>query len=162
MKKISLLFILFLISFLFTNKSYCQDFSLSISFLKKENDIKKSSRIESFSINDRMVSYSIVYSGYPNSKEMSNSKSCELSDNTFNLLIKTIYNDSINQNIYFYKKPFTNKEGISYTIISIVLVLEGYTYTIFLEADSNNIMDGNNYDNVMEFILGLRRIIKDC
>ncbi len=139
-----------------------QDFSLSISYLKKENDINKSKRIESFSIIGRATLYSVVYSGYPNSKEMNESKSCDLQDNSFNQVIKSIYNDSINQNIHFYKKPYGVKESNSYSTISIVLVLEGSTYTILFEADSNNIMDGKNYNNVMDFLSSLRKIIKEC
>ena len=74
MKKISALFILLLISFLVTNNTSSQDFSLAIDYLKGEKSKDSHSVEESYAISNTSFAYTVKYTGHKDKNQENLSK----------------------------------------------------------------------------------------
>lgn len=157
-----LLFMALLILMLFSAAAFSQSLRLDITYTRSENDLNRSKRTEIFSIYGKSASYSLEYEGKVMPGEMNRLKECELTDYSYEQIIKSITNNSVNVNESVYRKERLDGEGIFYLMLSVGLVLDGTPYSIVLDGEANLVMDNKVYLRVINFIKELRKIVDEC
>ncbi|MCC6865162.1 MAG: hypothetical protein IT280_03275 [Ignavibacteria bacterium] len=141
---------------------YSQSLVLDISYYRAENDMNKSSRTETFSINGYNSAYTLAYTGRVLPNEADEIKTCELSTNALDEVISSINQNNAADNEVFYAKEKTNGSETFYIIIKVKMIYNGTTYEIILDGEANLVKGNRMYLNVIGLIKDLRRIIKNC
>lgn len=146
----------------FAASVFSQTFNLEVYYSRADNDLNKTIRTETYSISGRSMVYSLDYEGKSMPNEIDEKKECELSNLSFDRVLKSIADNKIarDESIYHNESVYHGKEF--YLKITIRLVMDGAPTTILLEGESNRVMDNKIYLDVIDFIKDLRVAARDC
>ena len=162
MKKISALFILLLISFLVTNNTSSQDFSLAIDYLKGEKSKDSHSVEESYAISNTSVAYTVKYTGHKGKNQEDLSKTCTFTEQDLTNIKKTIETKGLNVTDSVLSKLVKSKNFEIYTRINISINMDGQEYKITINGDTAEFNDEKLYKDTEFFITMLRKMVEGC
>lgn len=150
------------ILFLMVSFSNAQDLNIAINFLQGEKSKDSHSMEESYAISNSSAAYSVKYSGRKGKNQQDMEKTCTFSEQDLKNIKQTIETKGLNVNDSLIQESSKTQSYEVYTRLNISIDMDGQTYKIVINGDTNEFEKEKLYKNSMFFITMLRKMVEGC